>query len=167
MRIRTTWRRMPMLRISSPAGACNWISRGSPEQVIDGSALFGYIPREGENDADMGRRHAQEFFELLRGKRFAQPNPHPMLPSPPGLLRIERYSEGLRDRICWGAGSNAIAVWAARLRLNLPPRRSNLMKPVSRSISNKRPRFAPITPPGKRLATLALRAFLSAAVSSR
>src|SRR5246127_5533030 len=95
------------------------ISRGSPEQVIDGWRYFGYTPREGESDEDMGRRHAKEFFELLRGKGFAQPNPHPMFPNPPGLLRLEPYSEGLRDRIWWGAGSNATAVWAARLGMNL------------------------------------------------
>jgi alkanesulfonate monooxygenase SsuD/methylene tetrahydromethanopterin reductase-like flavin-dependent oxidoreductase (luciferase family) len=51
-------------------------------------------------------------LELLRGKGFAQPNPRPMFPNPPGLLRLEPYSEGLRDRIWWGAGSNATAVWA-------------------------------------------------------
>jgi len=95
------------------------ISRGSPEQVIDGWRHFGYAPREGENDAEMGRRHAQEFFELLRGKGFARPNPRPMFPNPPGLLRLEPHSEGLRDRIWWGAGSNATAVWAAKLGMNL------------------------------------------------
>jgi alkanesulfonate monooxygenase SsuD/methylene tetrahydromethanopterin reductase-like flavin-dependent oxidoreductase (luciferase family) len=95
------------------------ISRGSPEQVIDGSRHFGYGPVEGENDADMGRRHAKEFFELLLGKGFAKPNPHPMFPNPPGLLRLEPYSEGLRDRIWWGAGSNATAAWAAELGMNL------------------------------------------------
>jgi alkanesulfonate monooxygenase SsuD/methylene tetrahydromethanopterin reductase-like flavin-dependent oxidoreductase (luciferase family) len=95
------------------------ISRGSPEQVIDGWRYFGYAPREGENDADLGRRHAQEFFELLRGKGFAQPNPRPMFANPPGLLRLEPHSEGLRDRIWWGAGSNATAVWAAQLGMNL------------------------------------------------
>jgi alkanesulfonate monooxygenase SsuD/methylene tetrahydromethanopterin reductase-like flavin-dependent oxidoreductase (luciferase family) len=95
------------------------ISRGSPEQVIDGWRHFGYQPREGENDADIGRRHGQEFLELLRGKRFAEPNPHPMFPNPPGLLRLEPYSEGLRDRIWWGAASNATAAWAAKLGMNL------------------------------------------------
>ena len=42
------------------------ISRGSPEQVIDGWSYFGYRPAEGESDADMGRRHAQVFLDLLR-----------------------------------------------------------------------------------------------------
>lgn len=95
------------------------ISRGSPEQVIDGWRYFGYRPNEGEDDAGMGRRHAEEFLELLRGKGFAQPNPRPMFTNPPGLLRLEPHSEGLRDRIWWGAGSNATAVWAARLGMNL------------------------------------------------
>jgi alkanesulfonate monooxygenase SsuD/methylene tetrahydromethanopterin reductase-like flavin-dependent oxidoreductase (luciferase family) len=73
------------------------ISRGSPEQVIDGWRYFGYHPMEGEDDAGMGRRHAEEFLELLRGKGFAQPNPRPMFTNPPGLLRLEPYSATLRD----------------------------------------------------------------------
>jgi alkanesulfonate monooxygenase SsuD/methylene tetrahydromethanopterin reductase-like flavin-dependent oxidoreductase (luciferase family) len=95
------------------------ISRGSPEQVIEGWRHFGYSPTEGENDAEMGRRHATVFLDVLRGEGFAQPNPRPMFPNPPGLLRPEPYSEGLRDRIWWGAGSNATAVWAAKLGMNL------------------------------------------------
>jgi alkanesulfonate monooxygenase SsuD/methylene tetrahydromethanopterin reductase-like flavin-dependent oxidoreductase (luciferase family) len=95
------------------------ISRGSPEQVIDGWRYFGHIPLADESDADMGRRHATEFFELLRGKGFAKPNPRPMFRNPPGLLRIEPHSEGLRDRIWWGAASNATAAWAAKLGMNL------------------------------------------------
>jgi alkanesulfonate monooxygenase SsuD/methylene tetrahydromethanopterin reductase-like flavin-dependent oxidoreductase (luciferase family) len=95
------------------------ISRGSPEQVIDGWRYFGYRPIEGENDAGMGRRHAEEFLELLRGKGFARPNPRPMFPNPPGLLRLEPYSEGLRDRIWWGSATNATASWAAKLGMNL------------------------------------------------
>jgi alkanesulfonate monooxygenase SsuD/methylene tetrahydromethanopterin reductase-like flavin-dependent oxidoreductase (luciferase family) len=95
------------------------ISRGSPEQVIDGWRHFGYQPVEGESDEDLGRRHGREFLELLRGKGFAKPNPRPMFPNPPGLLRLEPYSEGLRDRIWWGAASNATAAWAAKLGMNL------------------------------------------------
>jgi alkanesulfonate monooxygenase SsuD/methylene tetrahydromethanopterin reductase-like flavin-dependent oxidoreductase (luciferase family) len=95
------------------------ISRGSPEQVIEGWSYFGYRPGQGESDADMGRRHAQVFLDILRGQGFAEPNPQPMFPNPPGLLRLEPHSEGLRDRIWWGAGSVATAVWAAKLGMNL------------------------------------------------
>jgi alkanesulfonate monooxygenase SsuD/methylene tetrahydromethanopterin reductase-like flavin-dependent oxidoreductase (luciferase family) len=80
---------------------------------------FGHHPVEGENDADMGRRHAEQFLDLLRGRGFAQPNPQPMFPNPSGLLRLEPYSEGLRDRIWWGAATNATAAWAARLGMNM------------------------------------------------
>ena len=95
------------------------ISRGSPEQVIDGWKYFGYRPAEGESPADMARRHTEVFLDLLEGKGFAEPNPRPMFPNPPGLLRLEPHSEGLRDRIWWGAGSNATAEWAARLGMHL------------------------------------------------
>ena len=95
------------------------ISRGSPEQVIDGWRHFGYAPPEGMSDADMGRHHAEVFLDMLKGEGFAQPNPRPMFPNPPGLLRLEPHSEGLRERIWWGAGSNATAVWAAKLGMNL------------------------------------------------
>ena len=95
------------------------ISRGSPEQVIDGWRYFGYAPEEGKTDADMGRQHGEAFFEALKGEGFAQPNPRPMFPNPPGLLKIEPHSEGLRDRIWWGAASDATAIWAAKLGMNL------------------------------------------------
>ncbi len=95
------------------------ISRGSPEQVIAGWRYFGYRPVEGETDADMGRRHAEVFYDLLQGKGFAEPNPRPMFRNPPGLLRLEPFSEGLRERIWWGSGSNETAAWAAKLGMNL------------------------------------------------
>ncbi|RJG46414.1 LLM class flavin-dependent oxidoreductase [Mesorhizobium sp. DCY119] len=95
------------------------ISRGSPEQVIDGWRYFGYAPPEGQTDIDMARRHAEVFLEVLRGQGFAQPNPRPMFSNPPGLLRVEPHSQGLRDRIWWGAATNATAEWAAAAGMNL------------------------------------------------
>jgi alkanesulfonate monooxygenase SsuD/methylene tetrahydromethanopterin reductase-like flavin-dependent oxidoreductase (luciferase family) len=67
----------------------------------------------------MGRRHAQVFLDVLRGEGFARPNPQPMFPNPPGLLRLEPHAEGLRERIWWGAGSNATAAWAGTVGMNL------------------------------------------------
>jgi alkanesulfonate monooxygenase SsuD/methylene tetrahydromethanopterin reductase-like flavin-dependent oxidoreductase (luciferase family) len=95
------------------------ISRGSPEQVIDGWRYFGYRPEEGHTDADMARRNAEIFLQILEGEGFAEPNPRPMFPNPPGLLRLEPHSAGLRERIWWGSSSNATSVWAAQLGMNL------------------------------------------------
>jgi alkanesulfonate monooxygenase SsuD/methylene tetrahydromethanopterin reductase-like flavin-dependent oxidoreductase (luciferase family) len=95
------------------------ISRGSPEQVIDGWRYFGHEPKKGEDDEAMGRRHAETFLELLNGNGFAKPNPRPMFPNPPGLLRLEPFSAGLRERIWWGSATNATAVWAAKHGMNL------------------------------------------------
>ena len=95
------------------------ISRGSPEQVIDGWRYFGYSPAEGETEADMARRHTEVLLEVLKGNGFARPNPRPMFANPPGLLRLEPFSEGLRDRLWWGAGSDATARWAGELGMNL------------------------------------------------
>ncbi|WP_129661809.1 LLM class flavin-dependent oxidoreductase [Rothia uropygialis] len=95
------------------------ISRGSPEQVIDGWRYFGFEPEDGESDADMARRHTEVALAAVSGKQFARPNPRPMFPNPPGLLRVEPYSEGLRERMWWGAGSDATARWAAKNGMNL------------------------------------------------
>jgi alkanesulfonate monooxygenase SsuD/methylene tetrahydromethanopterin reductase-like flavin-dependent oxidoreductase (luciferase family) len=67
----------------------------------------------------MARGHAQVLLEVLRGEGFAQPNPRPMFANPPGLLRPEPHSPGLRERIWWGAASQQTATWAAGLGLNL------------------------------------------------
>ena len=95
------------------------ISRGSPEQVIEGYRYFGYAPAEGTDQAQMARDHTRVFLDVLRGDGFAQPNPRPMFPNPPGLLRVEPHSEGLRDRIWWGAGTRDTAEWTAEQGLNL------------------------------------------------
>src|SRR5487761_1752163 len=42
------------------------ISRGSPEQVIDGWRYFGYVPADGTDQADMAREHTRVFLEVLK-----------------------------------------------------------------------------------------------------
>jgi alkanesulfonate monooxygenase SsuD/methylene tetrahydromethanopterin reductase-like flavin-dependent oxidoreductase (luciferase family) len=95
------------------------ISRGSPEQVIEGYRYFGYVPTDGTDQADMAREHARVFLEVLSGEGFAEPNPRPMFENPPGLLRVEPHSSGLRERIWWGAGTRRTAEWAAEKGMNL------------------------------------------------
>ena len=70
------------------------ISRGSPEQVIDGFRYFGYEPPEGQTDADMARQHTEVFLQALSGVGFAQPNPSPMFPNPPGCSGPNRTHLG-------------------------------------------------------------------------
>ena len=95
------------------------ISRGSPEQVLEGYRYFGYVPAEGEDQADMAREHTRVFLEVIEGEGFAEPNPRPMFPNRPGLLRLEPHSDGLRERIWWGAGTRKTAQWTAEHGMNL------------------------------------------------
>ena len=95
------------------------ISRGSPEQVVEGYKYFGYDPGEGNDHAEMAREHTRVFLDVIDGKRFAEPNPRPMFPNPPGMLGIEPQSPGLRDRIWWGAGTRKTAEWTAEQGMNL------------------------------------------------
>jgi alkanesulfonate monooxygenase SsuD/methylene tetrahydromethanopterin reductase-like flavin-dependent oxidoreductase (luciferase family) len=95
------------------------ISRGSPEQVVDGFRYFGYQPEAGSDHAELAREHTRVFLEVIEGAGFAEPNPRPMFPNPPGLLRLEPHSPGLRNRIWWGAGTRDTAEWTARQGMNL------------------------------------------------
>ena len=85
---------------------------------MDGATLA-IVLNDGEDDAAMGRRHAESFWSSCAGKALRKPNPRPMFANPPGLLRLEPFSEGLRDRIWWGSATNATAVWAAKHGMNL------------------------------------------------
>ena len=95
------------------------ISRGSPEQVIEGYRYFGHVPDEGSDDAVMARSATEVFLSVINGARFAEPNPRPMFPNPPGLLGVEPQSPGLRERIWWGSASNATGQWTAEQGMNL------------------------------------------------
>lgn len=96
------------------------VSRGSPEQVVDGFRYFGYAAPEGQTMADVARANTETYLKLISGARFAEPNPRPMFPNAtPGPLAIQPQSPGLRRRIWWGAASDATAEWAAELGLNL------------------------------------------------
>ena len=94
------------------------VGRGSPEQVLDGWKFFGYDYSE-EDIKEVTRERTLEFLKILDGKPFAPTNPQPLFPQRPGLLRIEPYSETLKQRIWWGSTSQETAVWAAQHGMNL------------------------------------------------
>lgn len=72
------------------------ISRGSPEQVIDGWRYFGYVPQEGENESDMARHHTEVLLDVLRGEGFAKPH--------------SRCSQTRRDCCVWSRIQKAYAI---------------------------------------------------------
>jgi alkanesulfonate monooxygenase SsuD/methylene tetrahydromethanopterin reductase-like flavin-dependent oxidoreductase (luciferase family) len=93
------------------------VSRGSPEIALRGAESFGYRPAEGETDAENARAKTELLLAAISGAPVARTDPARAGVS--AGLAIQPQSDGLRDRIWWGSGSRATAVWAARLGLNL------------------------------------------------
>lgn len=93
------------------------VSRGSPETALRGSESFGFVPPEGMDDADLARAHTELFLAAIKGAGVVESNPQMTGSSRP--LPVMPQSEGLADRIWWGAGSRATGVWTAEQGLNL------------------------------------------------
>src|SRR5690348_16488557 len=47
------------------------ISRGAPEQVVDGFRYFGHEPEGGHDHAAMAREHTARFLQVITGEGFA------------------------------------------------------------------------------------------------
>jgi alkanesulfonate monooxygenase SsuD/methylene tetrahydromethanopterin reductase-like flavin-dependent oxidoreductase (luciferase family) len=94
------------------------ISRGSPETVLQGSRVFGFVPPDGMTDADLARNKAEVFLHAIEGNAVAETDPD-RTGGIRGGLAITSHSPGLRERIWWGAGTRATAEWAAQLGVNL------------------------------------------------
>ena len=58
------------------------ISRGSPEQVIDGYRYFGHVPAEGTDHADMAREHTAGLPRGARGRGVRRAQPATDVPQP-------------------------------------------------------------------------------------
>lgn len=93
------------------------VSRGSPETALAGYESFGYVPAEGDTDADLARQHVAVFLAAIEGAGVTEANPKTTGSS--GYLPILPQSPGLRDRIWWGSGSRATAEWTAHQGMNL------------------------------------------------
>lgn len=99
------------------------ISRGSPETSVAGYEHFGHVPGtglgaiEGESDADMARRHTARFRSAIAGELIAPGNPQMVGSDRP--LPVTPQAPGLDERVWWGAGTRATAVWTAEQGMNL------------------------------------------------
>jgi alkanesulfonate monooxygenase SsuD/methylene tetrahydromethanopterin reductase-like flavin-dependent oxidoreductase (luciferase family) len=94
------------------------ISRGSPETVLQGARSFGYVPADGESDADAARHKAEIFLAAISGAAVARTDPA-RAGGVSGGLAIQPQSAGLASRIWWGAGTRATGQWAAQQGMNL------------------------------------------------
>ncbi len=119
-RTRCTWPRTPGRRTSSPAaGSSSGSAAGRRSRSSTGSAPSATCRRRARPTPTWPAATRASSSTCCSGEGFAEPNPRPMFPNPPGLLRLEPHSPGLRDRIWWGAATDATAVWAAELGMNL------------------------------------------------
>jgi alkanesulfonate monooxygenase SsuD/methylene tetrahydromethanopterin reductase-like flavin-dependent oxidoreductase (luciferase family) len=94
------------------------VSRGSPETALNGAHAFGYLPPEGSTDADLARDKTALLLAALRGAAVVDADPR-MTGGVAGRLPIQPQSPGLADRIWWGSGTRATAVWTAEQGMNL------------------------------------------------
>jgi alkanesulfonate monooxygenase SsuD/methylene tetrahydromethanopterin reductase-like flavin-dependent oxidoreductase (luciferase family) len=93
------------------------ISRGSPEPVLDGPEAFGFPDAQGEAGAQLARAHTELFRRAIAGEGVAHADPAHTGMS--GLLPIQPLSEGLPERIWWGAGGRDSARWVAGQGMNM------------------------------------------------
>jgi alkanesulfonate monooxygenase SsuD/methylene tetrahydromethanopterin reductase-like flavin-dependent oxidoreductase (luciferase family) len=93
------------------------VSRGSPEPAQNGSHAFGFVPPEGETDADLARQKTELFRAAITGAGVVAGNPQMTGSTAP--LPIQPQSPGLADRIWWGSGTRATAEWTAEQGMNL------------------------------------------------
>jgi alkanesulfonate monooxygenase SsuD/methylene tetrahydromethanopterin reductase-like flavin-dependent oxidoreductase (luciferase family) len=94
------------------------VSRGSPETALNGAHAFGYRPSEGMSDADLARDKTALFRAALAGAAVVDADPR-MTGGMTGRLPIQPQSPGLTERIWWGSGTRATAIWTAEQGMNL------------------------------------------------
>lgn len=94
------------------------VSRGSPEQAVDGQAQFGYVLGEDESWSDHARAKVARFLSAIDGEPVAHTQVAAATGSGPDLV-IQPQSPGLRDRIWWGSGNTQTAIWAGEQGMNL------------------------------------------------
>lgn len=94
------------------------VSRGSPEQAMDGQERFGYRLAEGESWADHAQSKVDTFLRAISGEPVARSSRAGAQGSGPDLP-IRPLSPGLTGRIWWGSGSHESGLWTAEQGMNL------------------------------------------------
>jgi alkanesulfonate monooxygenase SsuD/methylene tetrahydromethanopterin reductase-like flavin-dependent oxidoreductase (luciferase family) len=93
------------------------LSRGSPEPALNGAHSFGYVPPEGQSDADAAREKTALFRHAINGAGVVRSDR--AMTGGDFSLPIQPQSPGLHDRIWWGSGTRETARWAAAQGMNL------------------------------------------------
>jgi alkanesulfonate monooxygenase SsuD/methylene tetrahydromethanopterin reductase-like flavin-dependent oxidoreductase (luciferase family) len=142
------------------------ISRGSPEQVIDGLAPFRLRAGRGRDRRRHGARPCRGVPRRAarRGLRPAQPAPD--VPQPAGPAAARAAFGGPARAHLVGRGLDATAVWAAKLGMNLQSSTLKFDESGKPFHIQQAEQIAPIARPGRRPGHAARRASRSAARSS-
>src|SRR3954462_15872173 len=93
------------------------LSRGAREPALRGAESFGYVPADGQTDADLARLKTERFRAAIAGAGMAPSDP--AMTGVQQMLPIQPLSPGLPERIWWGAGTRATAKWTAEQGMNL------------------------------------------------
>ncbi|HTW11724.1 MAG TPA: LLM class flavin-dependent oxidoreductase [Solirubrobacteraceae bacterium] len=93
------------------------LSRGSPEPALNGARSFGYVPPDGQTDADAARVKTEVFRQAIDNAGVVESDP--AMTGGRWLLPIQPQSPGLVERIWWGSGTRETARWAAAQGMNL------------------------------------------------
>jgi alkanesulfonate monooxygenase SsuD/methylene tetrahydromethanopterin reductase-like flavin-dependent oxidoreductase (luciferase family) len=76
------------------------------------------VPPAGSGDAHLAREKTAVFLAAVAGAPLVDADPK-MTGGVAGRLAIQPQSPGLADRIWWGSGTRATAVWTAQQGMNL------------------------------------------------
>ena len=92
-RTRSTWPRMPARPISSPAGACSSASAAArPSRLSMAGAISATRRPRARPMPTWAGVTPKSFSTCCAARASREPNPRPMFPNPPGLLRLEPHS---------------------------------------------------------------------------
>ena len=96
------------------------ISRGSPEQVVDGFRYFDHVPAEGSTDADMARDHTKGRSSTCSPAGVSRSPTHGRCsPTRPVCCGSSRTPRVCGTGSGGGAGTRATAEWTGEQGLNL------------------------------------------------